>query len=374
MFESFRLLSKVFTSRFYITNTGFFLLLFYLLFGVVEGGQLVQYHVGLMKGFLQHRGFLLAVSGLWLVYNGKCLYFILKTMQTPGYSFLYAVIGSLPLWKRYLFWCLIQITIYFPVLVYAGVSIGVAAGMGLYGTVAFLLLFNVLMCVLPVLVYDRKLWHPELAGFTGRFQQWLNRRWVRPLFLYYIFELLTHHTRMLLGTKVLSGAILLLTFMLMRTSAYDHRVVLCGVLLSCIVHTGVIFYHRFFEDQYLQFTRNLPMRLGDRYLQLSLTYLFLFLPEYLLIVVNTWRLAGVLSLLGILFFAHSLLLLFRCLMYFPRFNPDLHLRWVLAVSFVVLFLVLGYWYLLTALVLQLVALWVFIRRYDKYEPLNAAII
>ncbi|ASZ11604.1 hypothetical protein CK934_11855 [Chitinophaga sp. MD30] len=367
-------MSKIFTSRFYITNTGFFLLLFYLLFGVVEGGQLLQYHVGLMKGFLQHRGFLLVVLGLWLLYNGKCLYFILKTIQTPGYGFLYPVIGSLSRWRRYILWCSIQITIYFPVLVYAGISAGVAAKMGLSGTAFLLLLFNILMCILPVAIYDRKLWRPELADFTGHFQQWLNRRWVRPFSLYYIFELLTNHTRMLLSTKVFSGAILLLTFMLMRTTVYDDRVVLCGVLLSCIIHTGVIFYHRFFEDQYLQFTRNLPMQLAQRYLQLSFTYFFLFLPEYLLIVVNTWRFAGVLPLLGILFFAHSLLLLFRCLMYFPRFNPDLHLRWALAVSFVVLFLVLGYWYLLTALVLQLVALWIFIRRYDKYEPLNAAII
>ena len=53
------ILNKILTQRFYIQNTGFFLVFFYLLFGVVNAGNLLNYHKALMLGFLGNNTFLL---------------------------------------------------------------------------------------------------------------------------------------------------------------------------------------------------------------------------------------------------------------------------------------------------------------------------
>lgn len=66
------ILQKIFTAQFYIQNTGFFLVLFYLMFGVVDSSSLLSYHRSLMMGFLEGHSFLLLVLFLWTLYLLKC--------------------------------------------------------------------------------------------------------------------------------------------------------------------------------------------------------------------------------------------------------------------------------------------------------------
>lgn len=83
------ILGKIFTQRFYIQNTGFFLVLFYLLFGVVNSANLLAYHKGLMLGFLGNYTFLFLVLLLWTSYALKCVGFMLKTFQLQGLSLIH---------------------------------------------------------------------------------------------------------------------------------------------------------------------------------------------------------------------------------------------------------------------------------------------
>lgn len=367
------ILTKVFTHRFYTRNTGFFLLLFYLLFGTVESSQLLSYHLSLMKGFLFNTSFLLLVLGLWFLYNAKCVNYVVKTLSTRGYEFLYSTLGGCNTGRRRSLLVCIHISIYFPVLLYSLIAIIVALRYQLYIPVVSICFFNLLMCVIAVWTYERKLRNTDITAFSGYFNQWLNKHFRKPPALYYLYELLTGHARMLLSTKLFSGFVLLLTFGLMKQDIYDIRMVLLGVLLCTIAHVMLIFQHRNFEDQQLQFTRNLPVSLSERYLSMALLYLVLFLPEYIMVVVNTWHHLVPADLLKVLLLAFSALLLFRSLLYFARLDPDKHLRWVLLIAFVLLFMILGKWHLAAIVLMQGAAIWIFFKRYPTYEPLKEAI-
>lgn len=360
-------LARIFTTRFYAQNTGFFFLLFYLLFGVVQGGQLISYHYGLMLGIVSNTGFLLLALGLWILYNMKCIWYVLGTISGKEYTFLYQTIGSIAGARQRRTWLWVHISIYAPVLVYSTLAIIVACFKQYYAAAVTLLIFSILMCYSPVWLYSYLIQRPGAVFFYHRWQQWLNHRFHKPLPLFYVYELATNRTRSLLVLKILSCLVLLATFTLMKGDAYDVRAVFTGLLVSVLLHTILVFEHRHFEDQLLAFTRALPIPLWKRYGALGVTYGVLLLPESGLLIIHTlpyngWHWAM------LMVFAVSVLLMFRCLLYFPRLDQDKYLRWVFVLCCVLLFMILGHVYGWAILLLQCAAFILFTARYYRYEP------
>ncbi|RPD38607.1 hypothetical protein [Chitinophaga barathri] len=359
------ILQTIFVQRFYIQNTLFFLVLFYLLFGVVNGGNLVSYHRSLMMGFLGSLPFLLIVLALWALYGLKCAGFVLKTFQTQGFEFLYPTLGSLEKHRRMRLWLLIHCGIYLPVLVYGGVAAAVGIAHRLYVPAALVVVFNVLMCLWPLAVYERKLHHPDVNFFTGHLQRWLNRRFTKPPVLYFIYELLSNYPRRILGVKLACAGILWLTFYLLReTGGFDIRGLALGLMLCVIAHGQLMMQHRAFDDTYLGFLRQLPQPLWQHYLRLAGVYILLFIPEMAMMAANNIPPAALLTCFAL---AMSMLLLFRCLLYFPKMNAEIHMRYVLLSSFVTLFLVLGGYGWLAVAVMLPASLALFLYLFRSYE-------
>ncbi len=361
------ILGKIFTGRFYAQNTGFFFLLFYLLFGIVPGGQLISYHYSLMMGIVSTSNFLLLAIGLWLLYNLKCIWFVLGTLGNKEYSFLYQTIGSISGRNMQRNWLLVHTGIYAPVLVYSGIAAVVALKTAHHAAAVILISFNVIMYIWAVWIYGRQLKRPGAITLYHRLQQWFNRSFYKPLPLYYVYELAINRTRALLVTKLLSCLVLIATFTLMEGDPYDIRAVLTGLLISLLLHCIVVFEHRHFEDQFLGFTRSLPLPLWKRYCALCITYGCLLLPEFGLLIIHTlphsaWHWLLMIAL------AVSLLPLFRCLLYFPRLDQDKYLRWVFLIFCALLFTTLGYLYIEAIIATQVAAFVLFIIRYYRYEP------
>ncbi|HEY0609852.1 MAG TPA: hypothetical protein VGD35_09355, partial [Chitinophaga sp.] len=72
--------------------------------------------------------------------------------------------------------------------------------------------------------------------------------------------------------------------------------------------------------------------------------------------------------LVVMIFGVSVLLIFRCLLYFPRLDQDKYLRWVFVLFCVLLFMILGHLYGWAILLLQCAAFTLFSFRYYRYEP------
>lgn len=363
------ILNKIFTRRFYIQNTGFFLVLFYLLFGVVNGSNLISYHRSLIMGFLESYSFLFLVLLLWTSYALKCAGFMLKTFQLQGFEFLFSTMGSIPKRERRVIWFRLHTGIYMPVLVYAAVALLMAILHHYYIPAVLIVLVNIANCIWPLALYERKLEQPDIIFFTGHLQRWLNRRFTKPPVLYFLYELFTNFPRRIVSIKLFSAAVLWLTFTIMAQGGYfDLRGLQLGVLVCVLTHLQLMIHHRAFDDTYLNFMENLPISLPVHYLRQFGVYLILFLPEMVIITVNAYTKTSFPGLITVFCTALSLLLLFRCLLYFPRMNPEVHVRYTMLTSFIVLFMILGHYEWLAILLLQIAAAVIFFRKYRSYEP------
>ncbi|RFS24885.1 hypothetical protein DVR12_06770 [Chitinophaga silvatica] len=363
-----QILSKIFTQRFYVENLGFFLVLFYLLFGTVNGANLLNYHLSLIRGFLNSTSFLLIMVGIWTAYALKCTAFVMKTLQSPGYDFLYTTMGSIPTGERRRHWLFIQFNIYLPVLIYAGIAIFIAISSHKWMPAVIIGAVNIINCVWPLLLYEKKLWNPDTIFFIGHIQRWLNKHFTKPPVLFFIYELLINFPLRIISTKLASTAILWLTFLLLhRNESFDLRGLQIGVIVCALLHMQLMIHHRAFDDTYLSFMENLPIPVWRHYSRMVGVYLLLFLPEILMIICNAYADTSILGIVTTIAIGLSLLVIFRSFLYFPKMNTEIHIRYTLSISFIVLFMILAHYEWIAILLMQLIAAIIFFAKYRKYE-------
>lgn len=360
-------LSKIFTTRYYTQNAGFFFLLFYFFFGIVPGGQLVSYHYTFIKGIVSNTEFLLLALSIWLLYNLKCLAYVEKTLAARESTFLYGTLGILEGARKWRTLYQIHFSLYVPVFIYSVVTIVVACNLHFYASAVIILLFNMLMTILPLFSYDHTIRNPGLSSFFAVWQEWLNRRFRKPLWMFYIYELLNGNIKALVFTKLAGAAILLITCSLMGNE-YDTRYLLVGLLINLLAHSVLVFNHRRFDDQYLPLIPQLPVPLWKRYLQMGATYTLLLLPEFVLLFLKT----NPADLLLFVTLGVSMLMLLRSILYFPTLDQDKYFRWVFLAIVAVLFLSLAHFYWYAVVLLQFPGFAIFYYRYYRYEaPLEA---
>lgn len=355
-------LTKIFTTRYYTQNAGFFFLVFYFFFGIVPGGQLLSYHYTLIKGIAGNTEFLLLALFIWLLYNLKCLAYVEKTLAAKDCTFLYGTLGILEGARKWRTLYRIHFTLYAPAFIYSMIAVLVACSLHFYISAVIILLFSITMTILPLFSYDHKIKHPGLTPFFATWQEWLNQRFRKPLWMFYIYELLNGNIKALALTKFAGAGILLATCSLMGT-AYDTRYLLVGLLVNLLAHSVLVFNHRRFDDLYLSLVPHLPIPLWKRYLQTGATYLLLLLPEFVLLFLK----AGPHDLPLFITLGVSILMLLRSLLYFPTLDQDKYFRWVSVAIVGVLFLSLAHFYWYVVVLLQLMAFGIFYYRYYRYE-------
>jgi hypothetical protein len=355
-------LSKVFTVRYYTQNTGFFLLVFYFFFGIVPGNQLLPYHYALIMGFLSSTGMLLITLLIWFLYNLKCMAYVQKTLSARENTFLYGTLGILegPIKWRTLYW--LHFTLYAPILAYSAAALLIAFKTQAYVPAIVIILFNIIMTIIPLRSYDHKIKNPGTTPFFSNWIEWLNRRFHKPLWLFYIYELLNTNVKTLALTKF-GGALLLLFACSFIGDPPDKRVVLVGLFLNLLAHSVLVFNHRRFDDLYLSMLTQLPVALWKRYLQTGATYLLLMLPEFMLLCFKI----GPADLPLYITFGISILMLMRSLLYFPQFDQDKYFRWVFLIIVAALFLSLAHCYWYAVVLFQITAFIIFYFRYYRYE-------
>lgn len=359
-------LSKIFTMRFYARNTGFFLVLFYFFFGIVPGGQLLSYHYTLIKGFTGSLDFLAIVCVIWLLYNLKCIAFIINVLSTKEHTFLYGTLGILEGAAKWRTWLWLHVTLYAPVLIYSLVSATIAVRLHAY-TAAFVIgLFNIIMITAPLWFYSHKMGHPGTVSFLARWQQWFNKTVRKPIWSFYGYELLNNNIRSFFIAKVVAAVVVIITCSLMG-GKYDERFLLVGGLICVLAQSVLVYHHQRFDDLYLSMLPQLPVPLWKRYVQICILYLILLAPESILLVYKTWQSATLMHWLMLILTGLSLMTLFRSLLYLPNIDQDKYFRWVLIIIVIILFMGLARWYWYGILLLQSLALVIFCYRYYRYE-------
>ncbi|MES2327999.1 MAG: hypothetical protein V4539_00260 [Bacteroidota bacterium] len=268
------ILQRVLVNHFYKVNAGFFLFFFFVLFGVVNGSQLISYHFSLIQGMIQSYVFLACVIFAWLLYTLKCINYITKQLSEPGQQFLF-VLNTAPRSKRLIWMLFVHMMVYMPVFLYAVIVAVIAAKQHYFGSMTAVIISNGFMILLSTGLYMRYL-QKRVTGINFTLSAF---QFSKPFFSIPLWFLWKERKQMLLVTKTFSLLLLYGFINLYEPDSPDIRPLLLIMMLIATAHCAIILQLRSFEEERLLFTKNLPVPLLKRFAWLLLMYALLLLPE-----------------------------------------------------------------------------------------------
>ncbi len=272
-----RILQKVLVNYFYKINAGFFLFSFFVLFGLPYSP--LSFHLSLITGIIQSQMFLSIVLLVWFLFNLKCLDYTLKQLGQPRQSFLFCF-NNLSATKTFLYMLYVQVLLYAPVLIYSTVIVWIAVIKQQYWCITEIIFFNTIITAATAFIYSvtiRKghLFTPGIKMFQFKINL------PKPFFLIPLYFLWNDRRQMLLITKLFSLVLLYGFLKLYEPGRYDTRPLQLCLLLTAASHSGIVFQIRAFEEEYLAFSRNLPLTTINRFIRTMSAYACLLLPEFI---------------------------------------------------------------------------------------------
>ena len=279
MTKAISILQRVLVNHFYKVNAGLFIFGFFVLFGLPFSP--LAFHLSIITGIIQSPVFLASVMLGWLLYNFKCIDYIQHQLADPRQSFLFCL-NSLSFKKLYLYMLYVQVLVYLPVILYAVAIVWLALAKQQYGCVVAVLIFNIIAVGLTALIYiagvqRKNLFKARLALPT------VNIKIPKPLFVIPLLFLWHDRKQMLFVTKIFSLLILFGFLKLYVPDRYDIRPLQLLLLITAASHSAIVFHIRAFEEEFLSFTKNLPITIISRFMSMMIMYTLLLLPELLFV-------------------------------------------------------------------------------------------
>lgn len=362
----YRILQKTLVREFYSANTGMFLFLFFILFGIPADPR--HFHYTLMTEIIHNPGFLAIVMGFWLLYNLKIINTVANLILHPEQQMLFCING-LPSANIFAAMVFTHVMTWLPVFVYAAV-LAVVALQEQQPLIAFyVLLFNLIIIILTALLFQRILDRkPTLPIFTFRLLP--AQHFTIPLYLMPLAGLHYSRKQMLLVTKTCSLLVLYGFLRLNQPDANDIRPVQICLLFCAMVHTAIVYQVQRSETTAFAFTRNLPVPEWKRFAWITVTYSLLLLPEIVLLWQGYPVFFHLWDYIHLVFLPVALLGFFHACLYIRPTNPEAFQQIVFAVCMSILLLILygpGIWLTIALLLLGLL---IFIAHCTNYEQVQ----
>ncbi len=270
------ILQRVVINHFYKINAGFCLFLFLILFGMPY--NLASFHLSLIQGIIKSQVFLFIALVLWLLYNMKCINYIIKQILEPKQNFLFCL-NNLSSANCYLYMVFVHVMVYMPVLIYAAIVATVAAYMHYYYCMIMIIVFNIFVIIISAGVYLFSLQRKVL---------FIQNKWAfpfirlqKPLFSIPLFFIWNNRKQMLFVTKLFSLCFLFAFVYLYEPDHYDIRPLLLCCIVCVAAHSAIVFQIRNFEEEYLLFSKNLSIAMFPRFIFTCIMYCVLLLPEFI---------------------------------------------------------------------------------------------
>jgi hypothetical protein len=199
--------------------------------------------------------------------------------------------------------------LYIPVWCYTLYAIVIGLVFGYYFISIGILLFQLLLIIAGayiILKESNRLIETNKPNWLIR----ISRKWNKPVFLLYSFQVFNRSKLAYLLTKLLSWLLISSVFILFSDIKDNSKLLM--LITSCIVvaHIVLVYQERIFNDRYLSFLLNFPFSKAKIFFSFCLNYLILLLPE---ICWMTTRF-GLITSLELASFAFSAILLFRSLL------------------------------------------------------------
>ncbi|MBO9673967.1 MAG: hypothetical protein J7577_11025 [Sphingobacteriaceae bacterium] len=248
-----------------------------------------------------------------VLYAYKGMQYVVGQFALPQHEFLYYSFTASSKKEQFKTWCIIQAYLFIPVLCYTLYASIIGLVFGYYLISICIWCFQLLLmmgCAYISLKENNRL-------VTSNKYNWLmriSRKWDKPLFLLYCFQVFNQSKLAYLLTKLLSWVLISSVFMLFSDIKDNSGLLM--LITSCIVvaHVVLIYQERVFNDRYLSFLPNFPFPKAKVFFSFGLNYLILLLPEICWISTRF----GLITSLGLIAFAFSAILLFRSLLLLDR--------------------------------------------------------
>jgi len=358
-------LKKIFVDGFYRTHAAmlvfiFVMLMSYCLFintlGTVRPNQIdfwqFFFTISLVSNPLILTFYLIGSS----LYAYKSLKYVLSQLALPQQEFLYYSFTALSKKQQLKNWFTVQAYIFIPVLSYTLYALTIGLIFGFYLISIAILFFQVLLimaCAYICLKENNRLIEANKPGWLIR----VGRKWNKPVFLLYSFQVFNQSKLAYVLTKLLSWVLISSVLVVFADLKNDSRLLM--LVTSCIVvaHVVLIYQEKVFNNRYLSFLPNFPFTKEKVFFSFCLNYLVLLLPEICWIFTNF----GILTSFGLIAFAFSAILLFRSLLLLNAIQIKGFLIWVFSLFFLFyVFIMFGFGLILIPL--NVIVAWILFRR------------
>ncbi|MEE1944062.1 hypothetical protein VRU48_03015 [Pedobacter sp. KR3-3] len=357
-----KLLYKTIGRTFYQQYAGLFLVVFYLLFGAVEGSQLISYHEALLLAFCASPLALLLLLGIWILYALKCAFFVRQQLKQENFVFannITVLRKNSQLWV----WVKVYALLLLPILGYALLLLFMALRHGHYLTFMAVSLFLPLL----LLLLARYTFNQHNYAFKT-IQIWVKLpmfKVKRPFWTWPLFYLLNEQRLMLILCKVVSFVFLKGMLWMFADVGPDSRVYLTAAMTVVLSHSVVLLNLVKSEANYLSFAKGLPIATFNKLLHWLGVVCLLLLPEMILfvwLVKFDWA-----QCFAILLYLPSAMICLLALVYWLKANMDHYLKCLLFFFFVSMWMILAGQYLVFSLLLLALGSWAFLWKYNRID-------
>ncbi len=310
--------------------------MFFVLFGVPA--NLAQFHLAIITIITQNPVGLAGGMLIWLLYNAKCVDYVVKHLRTPQQQFLFCI-NNLPPKAGFGYMVYVQALVYMPVMAYSLAAAAMAIKSQHYFSGAAILLFTAASVLLAAAIYLRVLQRKPVVA-KGMAMPQTGIRLGKPLFALPLYYLVHSRRQMLLVAKFFSLLVLYIFCKLYEPDQYDIRPLLLCFMLVTAVNSAAVLQIKSFEDSSVGFARNFPTSLFRRFVMLVCMYTALMLPE-LLFVCKGWPLhVHIIDYPQLLMLSVGMLTIFHAALYTDDMDSEAYFKIVFALLAVLFFVIL----------------------------------
>ncbi|TKC10332.1 hypothetical protein FA048_09070 [Pedobacter polaris] len=357
-----KLLIRTIGATFYQRHVGLFLVIFYLLFGMIQGYDLILFHKALLLSICSSPLNLLILFGIWILYSLKSLLFVRQKLSQEDYGFA-KELTAVSKKAQIIIWIKVYSFLLVPVLCYAGLviitSIVHQYFFSFFATIAML---GLVMISLAIYTYRSSNFNFNVS------KAWLNfpnLKINKPFWSWPIWYLLNEQRIMLLICKIVSFLAFKAILLVFADIPNDIRIYLTALLAVVLSHAILILNLTKFDAFYNSFAKNLPINAIKRLTYWVFVFGLLLIPELILLVVST----GItpLQFANCVLFCLGSILVLQALVYLLKANTDRYLQYLLFFFFVSMFAILGGYYLPFSLAVIILSTIIFFWNYNSLD-------
>lgn len=304
-----RILIKTLATQFYRINSGLFLTVFLLLFGIVNGKDCLNMHYAIMQEIVNNSVAAIVAIFITTLYTLKCIQFSKQQITHPRNRFLLELrtLTNNQLLQLSLAVAGIMLA---PFIVYGLTASIVSFAHAHYTSACLIVLILGIFTWLLAKTISLSISHPDKQIYEAK-----SKGNTKHFSLFTIMLRFSLHNAKgkLIGLKVV--AILLLQAMIMANSERMSREAICVLMMFIIAaHALLPFYYQRFIDTKLHFIRNLPFSPTKIYGMLIFSYAIILLPELLFLLANGYKEIGINTTISIYVFGIFQLACYSCML------------------------------------------------------------